>query len=59
MEYKTKHDNPFSKAELSLKISLPADVTVYNCAWNYTISLNEKSIYIGRKTMQTMRVYFV
>ena len=34
-------------------------VTVNNCAWNYIISLNEKILYIGRKTMQTMRVYFV
>ena len=35
------------------------DVTVNNCAWNYIISLNEKNIYIGRKTMQTTRAYFV
>ena len=42
-------------------ILLLTDVTVNNCAWNRTIiiSLNEKIIYIGRKTMQTMRVYFV
>ena len=38
---------------------LLTDVTVNNCAWNYIISLNENIIYIGRKTMQTMRVYFV
>ena len=38
---------------------LLTDVTVNNCAWNYIISLNEKFLYIGRKTMQTMRVYFV
>ena len=42
------------------KVLLLTDVTVNNnCAWNYIISLNEKNIYIGRKTMQTMRVYFV
>ena len=38
------------------KILLLTDVTVNNCAWNYIISLNEKILYIGRKTMQTMRV---
>ena len=32
---------------------LLTDVTVY------IISLNEKILYIGRKTMQTMRVYCV
>ena len=41
------------------KTLLLTDVTVNNCAWNYIISVNEKIIYIGRKTMQTMRVYFV
>ena len=41
------------------KILLLTDVTINNCAWNYIISLNEKILYIGRKTMQTMRVYFV
>ena len=44
---------------LKKKILLLTDVTVNNCAWNYIISLNEKILYIGRKTMQTMRVYFV
>ena len=39
-------------------ILLLTDVTGNNCAWNYIISLNEKNIYIGRKTMQTMREYF-
>ena len=32
------------------KILLLAYVTVNNCAWNYIISLNEKILYISRKT---------
>ena len=55
---KQKHDNPFSKAALKT-ILLLTDVTVNNCAWNYIVSLSENILYIGRKTMQTIRVYFV
>ena len=49
----------FPRRHCVKKIFLLTDVTVNNCAWNYIISLNEKNLYIGRKTMQTMRVYFV
>ena len=48
----------FPRRHCVKKILLLTDVTVNNCAWNYVISLNEKILYIGRKTMQTMRVYF-
>ena len=61
MIYKTKTRQSIFQGGIVLKkkILLLTDVTVNNCAWNYIISLNEKIIYIGRKTMQTMRVYFV
>ena len=45
-EYKTKTWQSIFQGGIALKISLLADITVYNCAWNYIISLNEKIIYI-------------
>ena len=60
MKYKTKTWQSIFQGGIVLKkILLETDVTVNKCAWNHIISLNENILYIGHKTMQTMRVYFV
>ena len=51
MEYKTQTGQSIFQGGIALKniILLLTDVTVYNCAWNYIISLNEKIfIYVAK-----------